>query len=296
MSPPGPAAPLPPALRRALQVGPVLLDGAMGTALQARGLPAGELPETWLTDHPEEIAAVHRAHAAAGARILLTCTFNAASPRLTGRLAPGRAAALCRRAAGLARAAAGGGWVAGALGPLALATPGGAAPPAAELQGRFEEAVTALAGAGVDLLWLESQYDPREAAAALRAARASGLPVVVTFTLAEAKGRLLAADGGAAGPLLLAAAEGGAAAVGVNCVLAGPALTALATWAGAALPVPLVAKPSPGLPGQVLPPAAFAAALAPALRAGARLVGGCCGADAGHVDALAAMVRDEGAR
>jgi 5-methyltetrahydrofolate--homocysteine methyltransferase len=56
------------------------------------------------------------------------------------------------------------------------------------------------------------------------------------------------------------------------------------------VPVPVVAKPSPGLPGAVLPPAAFAAAVEPAVRAGARLVGGCCGAGPGHVAALRALV------
>lgn len=287
---------------------PLLLDGAMGTALQADGLPPGAPPERWLRSRPDAIRQVHHGHAAAGARVLLTCTFNAASPRLAGQAPPlepagllcGAAAALAFDAAREATAADGlPRWVAGALGPLAVALPGGAAPPDPALEAPFTAPVEALAGAGVDLLWLEGQYDGREAAAALRAARRAGLPVVVTFTLAEAEGRLRAADGSAAEPLLRAAVEAGAAAVGVNCVFAGPALTALAAWATGALGVPLVLKPSPGLPGAVLPPAGFAAALAPAVRAalaGPALVGGCCGAGAGHIGALAAMLRDEGAR
>ena len=52
--------------------GPALLDAAMGTALQARGLPPQALPEEWILPRPEEIAAVHAAHASAGARVLLT--------------------------------------------------------------------------------------------------------------------------------------------------------------------------------------------------------------------------------
>jgi 5-methyltetrahydrofolate--homocysteine methyltransferase len=55
--------------------------------------------------------------------------------------------------------------------------------------------------------------------------------------------------------------------------------------------VPFVAKPSPGLPGAVTSPAAFTAALVPAIAAGARLVGGCCGASAAHVAALAAWLQ-----
>jgi 5-methyltetrahydrofolate--homocysteine methyltransferase len=262
----------------------------MGTALQARGLPAGALPESWLLARPEEVAAVHRAHAVAGARLLLTCTFNAASGRAAALLAGSGLRRTCTAAVALARRESRGGLVAGALGPLALARPGGAAPPDDELSRPFGAAVRALVDAGADLLWLESQYDAREAAAALRATRSAGLPVVVTFTLQLRRERLLAADGTPAESLLLAAVAGGAAAVGVNCVPAGPWLTALAGWARATLPVAFVVKPSPGLPGQVLAPDRFAATVAPAVTAGAGLVGGCCGATAGHVAALAGLL------
>jgi 5-methyltetrahydrofolate--homocysteine methyltransferase len=271
-----------------------LLDGAMGTALLARGLPAGVPPEAWLRERPGEIAAVHRAHAGAGARLLLTCTFNLASTRVEGHLGPGGVPAAGAAAVALARAEARGGLVAGALGPLALAVPGGEAPPPEALERPFQAPLRALAGAGVDLVWLESQYDGREAAAALAAARPLGLPVVVTFALALRGGRLVTAAGAPAEPLLLAAVRAGASAVGVNCVPAGPALAALAGWARSALPVPFVAKPSPGPPGAVLPPAAFAAAAAPAVRAGAAWLGGCCGADAGHVSALAEVLLRHG--
>jgi 5-methyltetrahydrofolate--homocysteine methyltransferase len=271
---------------------PLLLDGAMGTSLQGRGLSPGDLPEAWVLDRPAEVLAVHRAHIGAGARLLLTCTFNAAAPRAAAFMHAAGTGRVCTAAVALARQAAPGMLVAGALGPLAVARPGGEAPAEAELQRPFEAAVRALANAGVDLLWLESQYDPREAAAALRAALGTGLPVVVTFTLGSRDGLLATADGGRPERLLLAAAAGGAAAVGLNCVPATPALAALARWARATLPVPFAVKPSPGLPGAELPPERFAAALAPAVEAGATLVGGCCGATAGHVAALASMLRD----
>jgi 5-methyltetrahydrofolate--homocysteine methyltransferase len=286
------------------RLGPVLLDGAMGTALQAAGLPPGVLPEQWLSERPEAIRAVHAAHAAAGARVLLTCTFNAASPRLTSAHPRAWTARLCETAVALAREAAPNARVAGALGPLALVHPLGEAPPAARLRAPFERPLAALAEAGADLLWLESQYDWREAEAALAAAVAVGLPVAVTFTLAERAGRFEAPDGTPAATLLSRAARfagpgpsaGRVVAVGVNCVPAGAALTALAAWARTTLPLPFIAKPSAGLPGAVLSPVAFAEALAPAIPAGARLVGGCCGASAGHIAALAALLQSSEAR
>jgi 5-methyltetrahydrofolate--homocysteine methyltransferase len=286
------------------RLGPVLLDGAMGTALLAAGLPPGRLPEAWLGERPEAIRAVHAAHAAAGAGLLLSCTFNAASPRLATALPGVSAARLCAAAVALAREAAPGVRVAGALGPLALARPDGEAPAAARLRAPFERPFEALAEAGADLLWLESQYDWREAEAALAAAVAVGLPVAVTFTLLPRGGRLVAPDGTPAEALLARAArfagagqrDGRVVAVGVNCVPTGAPLTALAGWARATLPVPFVAKPSPGLPGAVAPPEAFAAALGPAIVAGARLVGGCCGAGAGHLAALATLLQGSEAR
>ena len=269
---------------------PLLLDGAMGTALQVMGLAPTDLPEAWLLARPEAIGEVHRAHVAAGARLLLTCTFNAAAPRAAGLLGGGLVRRACLAAAALARLEADGAdgvLVAGALGPRALARPGGPVPPEAELARPFLPALQALVEGGVDLLWLETQYDQREALAALRVAVPLGLPVVLTYALHARDGRLLAADGTPAEALLREAAAAGAAAAGVNCAPAGPALTALTRWAASELLVPFVAKPSPGLPGAVLPPAPFADAVAPAIEAGARLVGGCCGATAEHVAALA---------
>jgi 5-methyltetrahydrofolate--homocysteine methyltransferase len=270
----------------------------MGTALLARGLPADAPPEAWLRARPDEIARVHAAHAAAGARVLLTCTFGCASPRVEAALGADAIPSLCAAAASLARGAGARGsaparaWIAGAVGPSGLVAPGEAAPRAA-LEARYAVPLRALADAGVDLLWLESQWDAGEARAALAAARATGLPAVVTFTFAESAGRYLTPGGRSAEECLAAVAADGALAAGVNCVFPGRALTALAAWATARLAVPFVAKPSPGLPGSVSTPEAFAEALRPAFAAGLRIAGGCCGATADHLRALAPLVSGE---
>lgn len=272
--------------------GPVLLDGGMGTALLARGLPPGALPEEWILSRPEEIAAVHAAHAAAGARVLLTATFSCAAPRLEGRVDPARIEALCGWAERLARGAGHGVLVAGAVGPTGLVPPLGPGAPETTLRARYARPLAALAAAGVDLLWIEGQYDLAEQRAALAAARATGLPAVVTFGFPEREGRLRPPGGEAAVDLLLAAEAEGAAAAGVNCVFPGAALDALVAEAVARLRIPFVLKPSPGLPGALLSPEAFAGALRSALAAGPRLVGGCCGAGPEHLRALGAALAD----
>lgn len=265
--------------------GPMLLDGAMGTALLARGLPQGALPEEWLLSRPDDVRAVHAEHAGAGARVLLTCTFSCAAPRLDARLGPPPVEALCALAVRLARgASAPGVLVAGAVGPA------GPGVPDAERDARYRRAFQALAAAGADLLWIESQWGLTEALGALGAARATGLPAVVTFGHPAAGGRFRAPGGAPTEACLAAVEDAGAAAAGVNCVPAGEALTALARWAEGGLRAPLVAKPSPGLPGAVLPPAAFAAALAPAIEAGLTVAGGCCGATGDHLRAVGALL------
>jgi 5-methyltetrahydrofolate--homocysteine methyltransferase len=113
---------------------------------------------------------------------------------------------------------------------------------------------------------------------------------VVTLALVDRGGALEMASGEPALDALHALASDGAAAVGVNCTFPGAPLTALVASARGALALPLIAKPSPGLPGAVAPPAAFGAGCAELARAGASWIGGCCGATADHLRAAAIAV------
>jgi 5-methyltetrahydrofolate--homocysteine methyltransferase len=247
----------------------------MGTTLLARGLPARTLPEDWLVERPDEIATVHAEHVAAGARVVLTCTYNLASPRRPGRGAVVGARAAC--AVGLARRS-GAERVAGAVGPIGAAE--------RDVARWYAPAFEALAAAGADLLWAESQWVLDEALGALAAARACRLPAVVTVAFTQSE-RPRLPGGEPVEDALRALADAGAAAVGVNCVDATPALERLVARLAPPLAVPLVVKPSAGLPGSILAPAAFAARVAALATHGASWLGGCCGASEGHLRALA---------
>ena len=78
----------------------------------------------------------------------------------------------------------------------------------------------------------------------------------------------------------------GAAAVGVNCVAPDPALVRLVAAARTLVPIPIAVKPNAGLPGHPVGATTFATGVAAAIRAGASLAGGCCGAGPGHLRAL----------
>jgi 5-methyltetrahydrofolate--homocysteine methyltransferase len=287
-------------LRDLLAGGPVVVDGAMGTALMARGLPAGMPPEAWLLS-PEGAAAVgeiHAGHAKAGARIVLTATFGGSPIRLADGPAAGRLREVCRAAARIARGAVPPAvLVAGDVGPTgALLAPYGALEPSAAREA-FAEQAAELAAAGVDLLWVETMGDLAEARAGVEGAcdGAPGLPVVATLTFE--RGRTLFGDRPEAAAAALA--ELGVAAVGANCGSGfDVVLDVLPGLAAGAPGLPIVAKANAGRPvvaanGTVSYPATPAAAGLYARRAlelGASLVGGCCGTTAEHVAAIAAAI------
>lgn len=263
---------------------PLLLDGGMWTGLFSRGLPKEALPEEWVLERPHEVRSVHADHVRGGAELILTATFNLATPRLSARVGAGRDELIAKTAVHLAHEAAPQALVAGSL--------GGTGAPGVTLEvleKRYRIATEALARSGAEMIWLETQTDLEEALAALAASLATGLPTVVTFAFREEAGRMVAGRGVPAEAWLSAAAARGASAVGVNCIPAGPALTRLA-FAARALPVPFVAKPSPGTPGAEAAPASFAAAFGPSIEAGARVIGGCCGATGDHLAALAPLL------
>lgn len=263
----------------------VILDGAMGTALMAQGLPPDGLPESWLFERPTAIAEVHAAHAAAGARILLTSTFNLASSRLLANGVERSIEELARRAIELARASGPSIRVAGAIGPATTAD-------AASARDAYERPFRALVHAGADLLWTESHWSLDEARAALAAARGLGVPVVVTLTPRGDEGSGHSRVGWRnAVESLSVLAEDGAAAVGFNCSLRGDPIAGALSEAASRLDLPLVAKPSAGLPGRIETPDSFAWWLGDLSRAGATWLGGCCGTDASHLASAARMLR-----
>jgi 5-methyltetrahydrofolate--homocysteine methyltransferase len=289
-------------LDRALAARPLVLDGAMGTELMALGLPRATPGELWNVDEPVWIRQVHRAYLDAGADLLVTNTFGGNRLALRARgVDPGRARELSRAGARLAREVAGDrALVLGDLGPSGV-TPGRDVSEA-ELSGAFEEQAAALLEGGADFLLAESMYHPRELALAVEAARRAGAQrVFASVTLEPAGERFAAFTGASLAELVGAALGAGADVVGANC---GKDLS-LDDWvrlAGALVAAaegrPVLVKPSAGTPagapdGPLRWPVgheAFAAAAPRLLAAGARLLGGCCGAGPAHVAALAAVV------
>lgn len=273
--------------------GPVLLDGATGTNLRAAGMPVGVSPELWVLEHPRVLQDLQRAYVEAGSRIAMAPTFSANRLGLRNFGLEGRLGELNAALVSLSKKAAGGrALVAGDLSTLGRPLEPVGDMPYSEAYDIYREQMEALGSAGVDLFALETLMGADEAVAALDAAADFGLPVMVSFS-AEADGSL--PFGGNVWETAAMLQEMGAAAVGVNCSVGPDQLESVIRSIRAAVDIPVIAKPNAGLPvmderGQAhysMGPEDFARHMEALVRAGAGIVGGCCGTTPAYVRRLA---------
>lgn len=269
----------------------VLLDGAMGTMLQAAGLPLGARPEALNLEDPALIESIHARYAAAGSRILCANTFGASAHKLAGSGYTVEqvvdAAIRCARRAAQPY----GSLVALDIGPLGeLLEPAGTLP-FEEAVEAFAEIVRAGAAAGADLILCETFTDLYELKAALLACRENcGLPVLASMSF-EAGGRTFTGCGVES---FAAAARGlGADALGINCSLGPKEILPMARALCGAVPgdYPVFVKPNAGLPradgsGYDITPQLFAIQMKPYRELGLFAAGGCCGTTPDFIRAL----------
>ena len=260
----------------------ILLDGGMGTMLQAAGLKLGARPEELNITDPALIEGIHGQYAAAGSRIVNANTFGASAHKLTGSaytLEQVITAGIenCKRACAPY----------GALTALDVGPLGELLEPSGTLA--FEDAVAEYArivkageAAGADLIFFETYTDLYELKAALLAAKENThLPILASMSF-EAGGRTFT---GCTVESFAATARGlGADAVGINCSLGPKEIFPMAKRLAEAVPgnFPVFVKPNAGLPradgsGYDITPQLFALQMKPYRELHLFAAGGCCG-------------------
>ena len=285
-----------------LAVGEVLIaDGATGTMLQAAGLPAGKPGEAWVLERPEEITKLHRAYVEAGSQIIVATTFGGTRARLKAAGLDVKVAEINHRACELAREVAGDAcYVGGDVGPT-----GELMPPLGPLTyeaavDMFAEQVQALADGGVDVIYIETMSDLKEAKAAVEGAQQScDLPIFCTFSF-DVGGRTGMGVSPAQAAQAMAAA--GVVAVGANCGNAPEdVLDILPQMRAAAPDLYLIAKPNAGIPRLVkrqvvydAEPERMADLARRYVELGAAVVGACCGSTPLHISAITQALQMEG--
>jgi 5-methyltetrahydrofolate--homocysteine methyltransferase len=260
----------------------ILLDGGMGTMLQAAGLKLGARPEELNITDPALIEGIHGQYAAAGSRIVNANTFGASAHKLAGSaytLEQVITAGIenCKRACAPY----------GALTALDVGPLGELLEPSGTLA--FEDAVAEYArivkageAAGADLIFFETYTDLYELKAALLAAKENThLPILASMSF-EAGGRTFT---GCTVESFAASARGlGADAVGINCSLGPKEIFPMAKRLAEAVPgnFPVFVKPNAGLPradgsGYDITPQLFALQMKPYRELHLFAAGGCCG-------------------
>ncbi len=269
----------------------VVVDGGMGTMIQASGVEVKGAPELLNETHEELIYSIHRAYIEAGADIIETNSFGSSPVKLANYGLEGEAYRLSMKAARIARRAAGDDvLVAGSVGPLGrILRPVGNIS-FDEAYDAFREQIRGLRDGGADLIFVETMSDIREAKAAILAARDVGLPVVAMMTFQEDGKTLLGVTPEAAAVALEAM---GVVAIGANCSTGPDRMIEVATKMASVTSCPLIFMPNAGMPRVVdgrtvfpLGPGEFASYAAGFVEAGAWLLGGCCGTTPEHIRAL----------
>ena len=284
-------------LQDLFQKGPIILDGATGSNLMAKGMPMGVCPEDWIYHHKDAIVSLQKAYVEAGTQILYAPTFTANRIKLAEYDMEDRLEELNRAMVRYSREAAGDrAFVAGDL-----TMTGRQLYPVGDLMFEdlvdvYKEQVRAILKEGVDLFVIETMMSLQECRAALLAVKETcDLPVMISLTYNE-DGRTLY---GTSPEIAMVVLEHmGADIVGVNCST-GP--LAMIPLVKAMLPyadIPIMVKPNAGMPelenGETvykMTPEEFADACEQLVDAGASVVGGCCGTRPDHIKALADRMR-----
>jgi 5-methyltetrahydrofolate--homocysteine methyltransferase len=271
----------------------ILLDGAMGTELSRLGVPS--IVHANLAD-PGSVTEVHTRYLGAGSNAIITNTLTLNRISMESHGVEIDVAAANRAGASLARrAAAGRAYVLGNLSSTGqMLEPYGTYTEDAFVAA-FAEQAGCLQEGEVDGFIIETVFDLREALCALKGCRAvSSLPVLVCITFATEQngGRTMMGD--TARDCALRLTENGANAIGANCGGVEPGqLAEIISTLSASTSLPLIAEPNAGKPVLVhgktvfaMDPGTFAAGMLECRKAGARLLGGCCGTTPDHIRAL----------
>lgn len=273
------------------------LDGATGSNLVKAGMPSGVCPEQWILEHREVMLDLQKEYVKAGTNILYAPTFTANRVKLAEYGLETNLHDMIRELVSISREAAESStaqkvYVAGDLtmtgeqlkpmGTMELET----------LIDIYKEQINALVQAGVDLLVVETMMSLAESRAALIAAKeVCDLPVIVSLTF-EKDGRTL--YGTDARTAAIVTESLGACAVGVNCSTGPANMQSVVEEMASVTRIPIIAKPNAGLPfvdetGNTcysMQAKEFAEEMKLLVKAGATILGGCCGTTPEFISAI----------
>jgi homocysteine S-methyltransferase len=276
----------------------VVFDGAMGTMLYAKGVFINQCYDELDLRAPDLVREVHRAYVKAGAEIIETNTFGASRTKLTPYGLESQVHEINKAAATIARDEAGENvLVAGAIGPLGVRLEPYGPTSHEEARQIFAEQMRGLADGGADFFLLETFADIAEIEQGILAAREvdPSMPVVAQMTIGT---DCLTPYGASAVDIAKALDAFGADVIGLNCSVGPQTILDAVEDMRKVTQKKISAQPNAGMPREVggrsmymASPEYMATYAAHLVRAGAKIVGGCCGTTPEHIAAMVEGIR-----
>lgn len=277
----------------------IFLDGATGSNLQKKGMPAGVCPEQWILEHRDIMIELQRDFVSAGSNIVYAPTFTANRIKLKEYGLEEQIGQMNRDLVALSREAVGGkAYIAGDLTMTGEQLSPMGKLDFEELIEVYKEQIRYLYEAGVDLLVIETMMSLQETRAAVIAAKeVCDLAVIATLTF-EADGRTLFGTDAATAAIVLESL--GVAAVGTNCSTGPDKMVDTVRRMAEVTSIPIIAKPNAGLPSldgegntvYDMGAEEFGRHMRDLISAGASVIGGCCGTTPAHIRAAREAVQD----
>lgn len=271
----------------------VFLDGATGSNLVKRGMPAGVCPEKWISENKDVIIGLQREYVEAGSDIIYAPTFGANSIKLAEYGLESKVNELNKLLVSYSKEAANGkALVAGdvtmcgrSLYPVGTLT-------FDELVECYKEQIKAIYEAGADLLVIETMMSlPETKAAVIAAKETCDLPIMVTLSFDSTQRTLYGSDPVTCAVFFEAL---GVDAIGANCSAGPDQMTEIIRKMHEVVSIPVIAKPNAGLPElnadnetvYSMDADTFSTCMEAIYDAGATILGGCCGTDPSYIEAL----------
>ncbi len=280
----------------------LLADGAMGTILQGRGLGVGECQEEWNLSHREEIKSIHREYLRAGCDLILTNTFGGNRFCLKKFGLEDKVREFNKAGVRIAREVVKDSqeiFVFGDVGPTGEFLEPLGTVTVETMYATFREQMVVLAEEGVDAIIIETMTDLREAQTAVKAAKETNLPVLVSLSFSPGKEGFRTMMGVTVSAAVQGLVEAGADVLGANCGEVNlEEMAEIIREMRGLTDKPLLAQPNAGKPiliqGKTTynqSPEEMAVDVGNLLEAGASIIGGCCGTTPEHLTRMAQVIK-----
>ncbi len=271
-------------IEKLLTEGVVVTDGSWGTQLQELGLPMGECPDIWNLTNPNLVEQVAKSYIEAGSRIILTNTFRSNKIALNDFGFTEKVNEINKAGVMISKKAAdGNAFVFASVGPLGKMLMMGEITEE-EMFDAFKEQVNSIEEAGADGIVIETMSDLNEAKLALRAAKETDIPIVVSMVFDSGKQKDFTFMGNSPEEIAKELTDAGADVIGANCGQGIEGFVNICKRLKASTKVHIWIKPNAGLPEFNGTKAVYSKTynefiefIPNLIDSGANFIGGCCG-------------------